>query len=623
MPSSPKKKRFFNIGSVFNPKSNTNTNTGPAPTSSNNSNVNGSNSVSANNNNSNNTSGNRTPTANSDPLELTASPSPSNDLLSGPKTTTTTSDTPVLADFGKQKAGFRNTYINTSTTSSNNPFANLGEQNTSTTASGPTSSSASNTNGHASPALGGPTNPVPVATSGNNHNPAGLRLDITPGAVEQVKSPSTPYNNQGLAVEEFFHDCAGPSNDIVTSVTSTNEHQHESPDSSGGSNDTDNIPNSTPPESPTGSNSPPGMSIAGAPKRVNTGMRSTSAATLHSHDNGGGQREVDQLEGMDEEDDVHMADSLDEEEHSGHNGDSLDDTQQLSGATGHSTPAQASRLGGGGASTSSAAAPSSAQSDAAPGSAASASDAPSATCATASSAAPPSAPSEPQVPSIRLTPVIDHSTSTPAQYFGPIERRLATGSIRIGRQTESKDEPQLPQYERPIVFKSKVVSRSHAEFFVKDDEWFVQDMRSSSGTFLNRRRLSEAGKPSKPHVLKNGDMLQFGMDFRGGTEEIFKCIKVRVETNQSWKRKVQQYNIEAVERLRGVANGDPTDAECAICLVAVGPCQPLFIAPCSHAWHYKCIRPLMVKTYPHFQCPNCRNICDLEADADESMVMEG
>lgn len=196
-------------------------------------------------------------------------------------------------------------------------------------------------------------------------------------------------------------------------------------------------------------------------------------------------------------------------------------------------------------------------------------------------------------------------------------------SIRIGRQTESKDEPQLPQYERPIVFKSKVVSRSHAEFFVKDDQWFVQDMRSSSGTFLNRRRLSEAGKPSKPHVLKNGDMLQFGMDFRGGTEEIFKCIKVRVETNQSWKRKVQQYNIEAVERLRGVANGDPTDAECAICLVAVGPCQPLFIAPCSHAWHYKCIRPLMVKTYPHFQCPNCRNICDLEADADESMVMEG
>ncbi|QNQ01036.1 YALIA101S02e04478g1_1 [Yarrowia lipolytica] len=611
MPSSPKKKRFFNIGSVFNPKSNTNTNA--ASTSSNNSNP-----IATNNS----SSGTRTPTtATSDPLELTASPSPSNDLLSGPKTTTTTSDTPVLADFGKQKAGFRNTYINTSSTASNNPFANLGEQPQAATG---TTSSSSNTNGNASPALG-ESNPVPVAAgNNNNNNPVGLRLDITPGAVEQVKSPSTPYNNQGLAVEEFFHDCAGPSNDIVTSVTSTNDHQHDSADSSGDSNDTDNIPNSTPPESPTGSNSPGNMSIAGAPKRVGAGMRSTSAATLHSHDNGG-QREVDQLEGMDEEDDVHMADY--DEEHSGQHGDSMDDTPELSSAAGHSTTgaatAAASTAGAATAANTGSTAPSSSQSDA-PGSAASAaSDGPSATCATASSAAPPSAPSEPQIPSIRLTPVIDHSTSTPAQYFGPIERRLTSGSIRIGRQTESKDEPQLPQYERPIVFKSKVVSRSHAEFFVKDDQWFVQDMRSSSGTFLNRRRLSEAGKPSKPHVLKNGDMLQFGMDFRGGTEEIFKCIKVRVETNQSWKRKVQQYNIEAVERLRGMANGDPTDSECAICLVAVGPCQPLFIAPCSHAWHYKCIRPLMVKTYPHFQCPNCRNICDLEADADESMVMEG
>ncbi|KAG5362819.1 E3 ubiquitin-protein ligase DMA2 [Yarrowia sp. B02] len=580
MPSSPKKKRFFNIGSVFNPKGNTNTHQGPSTSAP---------APSTPAASTTSPSGARTPTANSDPLELTASPSPSNDLLSGPKTTTNTSDTPVLADFGKNKAGFRSTYINTSSTPSTNPFANL----------------APNTNGTTSPALGA-SNPVPVS-----NNP-GLRLDISPGAVEQVKSPSTPYNNQGLAVEEFFHDCGpGPSNDIVTSVTSTNEHPQESPDSS------DNIPNSTPPDSPTGSSSP-GMSIAG-PKRAGTGMRSTSAATLHSHDNAG-QREVDQLEGMDEEEDVQMADSLDTDEHAG---DSMDDSPELSNAAGHSTPsAAATTAAAGPASANSSGAPSSSQSSA-PGSAGSASEAPSATCATASSAAPPSAPSEPQVPSIRLTPVIDHSTSTPAQYFGPIERRLATGSIRIGRQTESKDEPQLPQYERPIVFKSKVVSRSHAEFFVKDDQWFVQDMRSSSGTFLNRRRLSEAGKPSKPHVLKNGDMLQFGMDFRGGTEEIFKCIKVRVETNQSWKRKVQQYNIEAVERLRGVANGDPTDAECAICLVAVGPCQPLFIAPCSHAWHYKCIRPLMVKTYPHFQCPNCRNICDLEADADESMVMEG
>ena len=49
------------------------------------------------------------------------------------------------------------------------------------------------------------------------------------------------------------------------------------------------------------------------------------------------------------------------------------------------------------------------------------------------------------------------------------------------------------------------------------------------------------------------------------------------------------------------------------------PCQSLFVAPCSHVWHYRCIRPILTdpKTFPSFLCPNCRAVTDLNADVDE------
>ena len=52
------------------------------------------------------------------------------------------------------------------------------------------------------------------------------------------------------------------------------------------------------------------------------------------------------------------------------------------------------------------------------------------------------------------------------------------------------------------------------------------------------------------------------------------------------------------------------------------PCQSLFVAPCSHVWHYKCIRPILNdhKTWPQFLCPNCRAVTDLEADVDDPNI---
>lgn len=53
-------------------------------------------------------------------------------------------------------------------------------------------------------------------------------------------------------------------------------------------------------------------------------------------------------------------------------------------------------------------------------------------------------------------------------------------------------------------------------------------------------------------------------------------------------------------------------------LTITQPCQSLFVAPCSHTWHYKCIRVIINGPHwPHFICPNCRSVADLEAELDD------
>lgn len=73
-------------------------------------------------------------------------------------------------------------------------------------------------------------------------------------------------------------------------------------------------------------------------------------------------------------------------------------------------------------------------------------------------------------------------------------------------------------------------------------------------------------------------------------------------------------NNAASSTSAAVAAASITD--CCICLYPVTVCQALFIAPCSHVTHFKCIRPLVEQNYPGFCCPLCRTYADLEADVE-------
>lgn len=291
---------------------------------------------------------------------------------------------------------------------------------------------------------------------------------------------------------------------------------------------------------------------------------------------------------------------------------------------------------------------------------------------------------------IRLVP---HLEATRSLHFEPIERdvRESAVAVKIGRFTDRHPPPPAPSADDAqqastltsatatgptgagpgnrggavptsaggggrvdsarIAFKSKVVSRGHAEVWCEPGgKFFIRDTKSSSGTFLNHIRLSAPNVESRPHSIKDGDILQLGVDYQGGTEEIYRCVKIRVELNRGWQREANQFNVNALRQLRALQGSPmgvpvsgkssseapassssaapsssllPTNrqsmsvTDCCICLFSVTVCQALFIAPCSHVFHYKCIRPLLNQHHPGFSCPLCRTFADLEADVEQ------
>ncbi|KAK5684092.1 hypothetical protein LTS10_003956 [Elasticomyces elasticus] len=194
--------------------------------------------------------------------------------------------------------------------------------------------------------------------------------------------------------------------------------------------------------------------------------------------------------------------------------------------------------------------------------------------------------------------------------------RTTTSIVRVGRYSERDNNNQNNTTTQstsdflPVGFKSKVVSRRHCEFWHSNSQWYIRDVKSSSGTFLNHVRLSPPGQESRPFEVNDGDTVQLGIDFKGGEEVIFRCVKIRIECNRGWQKSLNTYNTTAHKRLlknAGVVSRKTRDSdaasvnsssECSICLNPVAPCQALFVAPCSHVWHYKFVADLEADVEP-------------------------
>ncbi|KAJ3377864.1 hypothetical protein HDU92_007900 [Lobulomyces angularis] len=202
--------------------------------------------------------------------------------------------------------------------------------------------------------------------------------------------------------------------------------------------------------------------------------------------------------------------------------------------------------------------------------------------------------------------------------FSTIDKLIKPNTlIKIGRKVDKKEltdnlnDSINPTSIDAVTFKSKVVSRAHAEFFVdKDGNVTLRDVGSSSGTFLNRLRLSPSGKKSSFQKIKSGDIVQLGVDYQGRQE---------VPKKSPLKLKKALFSLlAAMNNTTASKTEHASCTECCICLCSLSPYQALFLAPCSHCFHYKCVIPLL-QTEILFQCPLCRQVANL----DNTAFLEG
>ncbi|XP_078597615.1 uncharacterized protein LOC144873804 isoform X2 [Branchiostoma floridae x Branchiostoma japonicum] len=96
------------------------------------------------------------------------------------------------------------------------------------------------------------------------------------------------------------------------------------------------------------------------------------------------------------------------------------------------------------------------------------------------------------------------------------ERRVPlTEAMKIGRSVaRARPAP------NNCIFDCKVLSRNHALLWFENSKFFLQDTKSSNGTFVNNQRLSKGSEESPAHEIHSGDIIQFGVDVMENSRKV-------------------------------------------------------------------------------------------------------
>ncbi|XP_059489562.1 sarcolemmal membrane-associated protein isoform X2 [Neocloeon triangulifer] len=70
------------------------------------------------------------------------------------------------------------------------------------------------------------------------------------------------------------------------------------------------------------------------------------------------------------------------------------------------------------------------------------------------------------------------------------------------------------------IFDCKVLSRNHALLWYENGKFYLQDTKSSNGTFVNNQRLSKGAEESPPREVCSADIVQFGVDVMENTRKV-------------------------------------------------------------------------------------------------------
>lgn len=99
----------------------------------------------------------------------------------------------------------------------------------------------------------------------------------------------------------------------------------------------------------------------------------------------------------------------------------------------------------------------------------------------------------------------------------PFQDRLLTldQAVKVGRSV-ARARPSPSN----AIFDCKVLSRNHALIWYENGKFFLQDTKSSNGTFVNNQRLSKGSEESLPREVCSGDILQFGVDVMENSRKV-------------------------------------------------------------------------------------------------------
>lgn len=133
----------------------------------------------------------------------------------------------------------------------------------------------------------------------------------------------------------------------------------------------------------------------------------------------------------------------------------------------------------------------------------------------------------------RIILIMDDTSSYPIVRLEPVQipgrteiaRELVLKyTVKVGRAVANRVKPSHTN----AIFDSKVLSRTHAEIWADKGKVYIQDTKSSNGTYLDDRRLSPSTRSSEPEELKTGMILKLGVDVTENHQASHKCVTLRV-----------------------------------------------------------------------------------------------
>ncbi|CAG0915157.1 unnamed protein product [Notodromas monacha] len=92
---------------------------------------------------------------------------------------------------------------------------------------------------------------------------------------------------------------------------------------------------------------------------------------------------------------------------------------------------------------------------------------------------------------------------------------LLDQSVKIGRSVAK-----ARAASNNAIFDCKVLSRNHALMWYENGKFYLKDVKSSNGTFVNNQRLSKGSEESAPREICSGDIVQFGVDVVENTKRV-------------------------------------------------------------------------------------------------------